>query len=182
MVGVNDGPMGLMAKVVDVCLAVAPDGTADDADPDDEALPDGVSADGHLMPHSTLDEVEDEDHRDDQVDHLMPLVVLLQMSSMVMSTIHLEAHEDLDVPDVEEEGMRWSTVMLSIPMKMKLLVMMDGWSLLLPGGVDGPQAACALLPCEIRWGNSAFSVPGWFRWGGKSSPSHVILVSMMIVV
>ena len=42
--------------------------------------------------------------------------------------------------------------MLSIPMKMMLLVMMDGWSLLLPGGVDGPQAGCALLPCEIPWG------------------------------
>ena len=26
------------------------------------------------------------------------------------------------------------------PKEMKLLVMMDGWSLLLPGGVDGPQA------------------------------------------
>ena len=108
-----------------------------------------VPADEHLMSDSTLDEVEDVDHRDDQVVHQMPLVVLLQMSSMVMSTIHLEAHEGLDVPDVEEEEMRWSTVMLSIPMKMTLLVMMDGWSLLLPGGVDGPQAACALLPCEI---------------------------------
>ena len=77
------------------------------------------------MSNSTLDEVEDVDHKDDQVVHQMPLVVLLQMSSMVMSTIHLEAHEGLDVPDVEEVERRWSTVMLSIPMKMKLLVMMD---------------------------------------------------------
>ena len=57
-----------------------------------------------------------------------------------MSTIHLEVHEGPDAPYVEEEEMRWSTVMLSIPVRMKLLVMMDGWSLLLPGGVDGPQA------------------------------------------
>ena len=71
---------------------------------------------------------------------------------MEMSITHLEVHEDLDAPDVEEEEMRWSIVMLSIPMKMKLLVMMDGWSLLLPGGVDGPQVGCALLSCEIRWG------------------------------
>ena len=34
---------------------------------------------------------------------------------------------------------------------MKLLVMMGRWSLLLPGVDDGPQAACALLPCENRW-------------------------------
>ena len=74
------------------------------------------------------------------------------MSSMEMSTIHLEAHEDLDVQDVEAEEMRWSIVMPSIPMRMRLLVMMDGWSLLLPGEVDGPQATWALLPCEIRWG------------------------------
>ena len=98
-----------------------------------------VSTDDHLL-LLTLDEVEDDSHKDGQAVHQMPLVVLLQMSLMVMSTTHLEAHEDLDVPDVEEEEMRWSTVMLSIPMKMKLLVMMDGWSLLLPGGVDGPQA------------------------------------------
>ena len=47
---------------------------------------------------------------------------------------------------------RMMAVMLSIPVRMKLLVMMDGWSLLLPGGVDGPQAGWALLPCEILWG------------------------------
>ena len=99
-----------------------------------------------------LDEVEDDFHKDGQVDHLMLLVVLLQMNSMEMSTTRLEVHEDLDVPDVGEEEMRWSIVMLSIPMKMKPLVMMGGWSLLLPGEVDGPQAGCALLPCEIRWG------------------------------
>ena len=110
-----------------------------------------VSADGQLSP-VVLDEVEDEGHIDDQVGRLMPQVVLLQMSSMEMSTIRLEAHEDLDVQDVEEEEMRWSIVMPSIPMRMRLLVMMDGWSLLLPGEVDGPQAGCALLPCEIRWG------------------------------
>ena len=57
-----------------------------------------------------------------------------------MSIVHLEVHEGPDAPYVEEEEMRWSTVMLSIPMKMRLLVMMDGWSLLLPGEVDGPQA------------------------------------------
>ena len=83
-----------------------------------------VSTDGYLMPHSALDEVEDGSHKDDQVDHLMPQVVLLQMNSMEMSTFHLEVHEGLDVPDVEEEGMRWSAVMLSTPM-MRLLVMMD---------------------------------------------------------
>ena len=110
-----------------------------------------VSTDDQLL-LLTLDEVEDDFRKDGQAVHQMPLVVLLLMSLMVMSTTHLEAHEDLDVPDVEEEGMRWSTVMLSIPVKMKLLVMMDGWSLLLPGEVDGPQAGCALLPCEIRWG------------------------------
>ena len=99
-----------------------------------------------------LDEVEDEGHIDDQVGRLMLQVVLLQMSSMEMSTIHLVAHEDLDVQDVEAEEMRWNIVMPSIPMRMRLLVMMDGWSLLLPGEVDGPQAGSALLPCEIRWG------------------------------
>ena len=70
----------------------------------------------------------------------MPQVVLLQMNSMEMSTTHLEAHEDLDVRDVEEEERRWSSVMPNIPMRMRLLVMMNGWSLLLPGEVDGPQA------------------------------------------
>ena len=110
-----------------------------------------VSADDQLSP-VVLDKVEDEGHIDDRVGRLMPQVVLLQMSSMEMSTIRLEAHEDLDVQDVEGEEMRWSIVMPSIPMRMRLLVMMDGWSLLLPGEVDGPQAGCALLPCEIRWG------------------------------
>ena len=98
-----------------------------------------VSADDQLPP-VVLDEVEEEGHIDDQVGRLMPQVVLLQMSSMEMSTTRLEAHEDLDVQDVEEEEMRWSIVMPSIPMRMKLLVMMDGWSLLLPGEDDGPQA------------------------------------------
>ena len=110
-----------------------------------------VSADDQLSP-VVLDEVEDGLQIDDRVVRLMLLVVLLQMNSMGMSTTHLEAHEDLDVQDVEEEEMRWSIVMPSIPMRMRLLVMMDGWSLLLPGEVDGPQAGCALLPCEIRWG------------------------------
>ena len=110
-----------------------------------------VSADDQLSP-VVLDEVEDEGHIDDRVGRLMPQVVLLQMSSMEMSTVRLEAHEDLDVQDVEGEEMRWSIVMPSIPVRMRLLVMMDGWSLLLPGEVDGPQAGCALLPCEIRWG------------------------------
>ena len=73
-----------------------------------------VSTDDHLL-LLTLDEVEDDSHKDGQAVHQMPLVVLLQMSLMVMSTTHLEAHEDLDVPDVEEEEMKWSTVMLSIP-------------------------------------------------------------------
>ena len=86
------------------------------------------------------DEVEDGCHIDDQVGRLMPQVVLLQMNLMEMSTTHLEAHEDLDVQDFEEEEKRWSIVMPSIPMRMRLLVMMDGWSLLLPGEVDGPQA------------------------------------------
>ena len=84
-----------------------------------------VSTDENLVSNSALDEAEDVGRRDDPVAHQMPLVVLLQMSSMVMSTIHLEVHEGPDVPNVEEVGMRWSTVMLSIPMKMKLLVMMD---------------------------------------------------------
>ena len=108
-----------------------------------------VSADDQLSP-VVLDEVEEGLHIDDLVVRLMLLVVLLQMNSMGMSTTHLEAHEDLDVQDVEEEEMRWSIVMPSIPMRMMPLVMMDGWSLLLPGEVDGPQATCALLPCEIR--------------------------------
>ena len=110
-----------------------------------------VSADDQLF-LLVLDEVEDGFHKDGRVARQMLLVVLLQMNSMEMSITHLEVHEDLDAPDVEEEKMRWSTVMLTIPMKMKLPVMMDGWSLLLPGVVDGPQAGCALLPCEIRWG------------------------------
>ena len=62
-----------------------------------------VSADDQLSP-VVLDEVEDEGHIDDQVGRLMLQVVLLQMSSMEMSTTRLEAHEDLDVQDVEEEG------------------------------------------------------------------------------
>ena len=92
------------------------------------------------MPLSSVDEIEDGYHKDGRVDRLMPQVVLLQMSSMEMSTIHQEIHEDLDVPDVEEEGMRWSTAMLSTPM-MRQLVMIDRWSLLLSGVEDGPQAA-----------------------------------------
>ena len=83
-----------------------------------------VLPDVRLMPRSVVDELEDGCHKDGQVDHLMPQVVLLQMSSMEMSTRHLEVHEDLDVPAVEEEEMRWSTVMLSTPM-MRVLVMMD---------------------------------------------------------
>ena len=110
-----------------------------------------VSADDQLS-LLVLDEVEDGFHKDDRVVRLMLLVVLLQMNSMEMSITHLEAHEDLDDPNVEEEEMRWSIVMLSIPMKMRLLVMVNGRSLLLPGDGDGPQAGCALLPCEIRWG------------------------------
>ena len=84
-----------------------------------------VSADDQLSLW-VLDEVEDGLHKDGRVVRLMLLVVLLQMNSMEMSTTHLETHEDLDDPNVEEEEMRWSIVMLSIPMKMKLLVMMDG--------------------------------------------------------
>ena len=102
------------------------------------------------MPLSPVDVVEDGYHIDDLVDHLMLQVGLLLMNSMGMSIGHLEVHEDQDVPIVEEGGMRWSTVMLSTPM-MKLLVMIDRWSFLLPGVVDGQQAACALLPCENRW-------------------------------
>ena len=98
-----------------------------------------MSADVQLL-LLVLDEVEDDFHKDGQVARLMLLVVLLQMNSMEMSITHRGAHGGLDAPDVEEEEMRWSTVMLSIPMKMKPLVMMDGWSLLLPGEVDGPQA------------------------------------------
>ena len=73
----------------------------------------GVSADGHLMSYSTLDEVEDEDHRDDQVVHQMPLVVLLQMSSMVMSTSCLEVRVG---QDVEDEVVKLSSVMPNRPM------------------------------------------------------------------
>ena len=83
-----------------------------------------VSSDDQLF-LLALDEVEDDFHKGDQVVHQMLLVVLLQMSLMVMSITHLEAPEGLDAPDVEEEKIRWSTVMLSIPVKMKLLVMMD---------------------------------------------------------
>ena len=68
-----------------------------------------VLPDGYLMPHSPVDEVEDGYHTDDLVDHLMPQVDLLLMNSMEMSIGHLEAHEDQDVPIVEEGGMRWST-------------------------------------------------------------------------
>ena len=72
------------------------------------------------------------------------------MNLMEMSIDRLEVHEDLDDPDVEEEGMTWSTVMLSTPM-MTMSVKMDRLSSLLPGVDDGPQAFCALLPCEIGW-------------------------------
>ena len=75
------------------------------------------------------------------------------MNLMEMSTGHLEVHEDPDDQDAEEEGMTWSTVMSSTP-AMMLLVMMDRWSSLLPGVDDGPQASCALLPCEIEWDQS----------------------------
>ena len=74
--------MGLMAKVVDVCLVVDLNGIPDDADPDDGTLFDGVSPDGHLMPHSPVHEVEDGYHTDDLVDHLMLQVDLLLMNSM----------------------------------------------------------------------------------------------------
>ena len=36
--------MGLLAKAVDVCLAVDINGIPDDVDPDDETLPDGCVA------------------------------------------------------------------------------------------------------------------------------------------
>ena len=127
-----------------------------------------MSADVQLL-LLVLDEVEDDFHKDGRVARLMLLAVLLQMNSMEMSITHLEVHEDLDVPDVEEEEMRWSIVMLSIPMKMMLLVMVDGWSLLLPGEVDGPQAGWALLPCEIRWGFLELQFQDDSDGGGTSS-------------
>ena len=102
------------------------------------------------MIQPTVDDVVDDCHKDDPVDHLMLQVDLLLMNSMEMSTGHLEVHEDPDDLDVEEEGMTWSTVMSSTPM-MKLLAMTDRWSSLLPGVGDGPQASCALLPCEMVW-------------------------------
>ena len=55
-------------------------------------------------------------------------------------------------------------------MKMKLLVMMDGWSLLLPGGVDGPQVGCALLPCEILLGSLDFQ----FQDGSDGEVSRLL--------
>ena len=64
-----------------------------------------VSAEVHLL-LLALDEVEDDLHKDGQVAHQMLLVVLLQMNSMEMSITHLEAHEGLDAPDVEEEEMK----------------------------------------------------------------------------
>ena len=59
----------------------------------------------------------------------------------------------------------------------------DGWMVVAPSWeVDGPQAGCALLPCEIRWGFL------WFQFqdvsdGGKVVFLHldVVLVSMIIV-
>ena len=101
------------------------------------------------MTCSAVDDLEDGCHKDGLADHLMPQVDLLLMSSMEMSTYHQEVHEGLDAPDVEEEGMRWSTVMLSTPV-MRPLVMMDRWSSLLSGVGDGQQVACALLPCETQ--------------------------------
>ena len=68
-----------------------------------------VSPDGHLMPHPPVDEVEDGFHTDDLVDHLMFQVDLVLTNTMEMSIGHLEAHEDLDDPDVEEEDVAWST-------------------------------------------------------------------------
>ena len=94
------------------------------------------------------DEVEDDHHKGGLVDHLMLQVGLLQMNLMEMSTGHLEIREDLDDPDVVVEGMTWRTVMSSIPM-MTMSAKMDRLSSLLPGVDDGPQASCALLPCEI---------------------------------
>ena len=64
-----------------------------------------VSADDQLL-LLALDEVSDDFHKDGQVAHQMLLVVLLQMNSMEMSITHLEAHEGLDAPDVEEEEMK----------------------------------------------------------------------------
>ena len=96
------------------------------------------------------DEIEDECHKDGPADHLMLQVGLPLMNLMEMSTGHLEVHEDPDDQDAEEEGMTWSTVMSSTP-AMMLLVKMDRWLSLLPGVDDGPQASCALLPCEIGW-------------------------------
>ena len=96
------------------------------------------------------DEVEDDYHKDDPADHLMFLVGLVQMSLMEMSIGHLEVHEGLDDPNAEEEGMTRNIVMLSSPM-MTMSVKMDRSSWLLPEDDDGPQACCALLPCEIGW-------------------------------
>ena len=64
-----------------------------------------VSADDQLL-LLALDGVSDDLHKDGRVAHQMPLVVLLQMNSMEMSITHLEVHEGLDAPDVEEEKMR----------------------------------------------------------------------------
>ena len=142
-----------------------------------------VSTDDQLL-LLALDEVEDDFHKGDQAVHQMPLVVLLQMSSMVMSTIHLEAHEGLDVPDVEEEEMRWSTVMLSIPVKMKLLVMMDGWSLLLPGGGGGLMVRRRAELCY----HVKFSVVFWIfssrmaQMGRCVVSSHDVILVFMITV
>ena len=66
-------------------------------------------------------------------------------------------------------------------MKMMLLVMMDGWSLLLPGGVDGPHVGCALLPCEIPWGFLNFQFQDDSDGGDVFSSHHVVLVSIIIV-
>ena len=64
-----------------------------------------VSPDVYLVPYSAVDELEDGCHKDDPADHLMLQVGLLLMNLMEMSTGHLEVHEDLDDPDVEEEKM-----------------------------------------------------------------------------
>ena len=117
-----------------------------------------VSADDQLF-LLVLDEVEDGFHKDGQVARQMLLVVLLQMNSMEMSITHLEVHEDLDAPDVEEEEMRWSTVMLSIPMKMKLLVMMDDGHCSFLGWLMVRRRA--VLCYHVKFiGFSGFSVPG----------------------
>ena len=72
------------------------------------------------MPNKLVEDViEDVLHKDDPVDHPMLLVGLLQMSLMVMSTDHLQVHEDLVDPNDEEEGTIWNIVMLSSPMMMK---------------------------------------------------------------